>query len=147
MWHLLKIEGVHHFPVSVMLCLGPLDRSSGILEPVNDVVDVQRLLPLPGLEPVEDADILLHLEARWMIVLSKPGLQFGDLVFWIKANPHPRLVLVIHTCWRFYLKFSLQININGLEEFEWFGKSRMLPLLGLLSDPKSWEITFSNVRL
>ena len=106
MWHLLKIEGVHHLPVSVMLCLGPLDRCSGILEPVNDVVDIQRLLPLPGLEPVEDADILLHLEAGWVIVFSKPGLKFGDLVFWIKANPHPWLVLVIHTSWNLYLKFN-----------------------------------------
>ena len=88
MWHLLKIEGVHHLPVSVMLCLGPLDRCSGILEPVNDVVDIQRLLPLPGLEPVEDADVLLHLEARGVIVLGKPGLQLRDLVFRIEANPH-----------------------------------------------------------
>lgn len=113
MWHLLEIEGVHHLSVSVVLGLSPLDRSSGILEPVNDVVDVQRLLPLPGLEPVEDADVLLDLEARGVIVLGKPGLQLRDLVFRIKANPHPRLVLVTNTSRRFHLDFSLQIIKSG----------------------------------
>ena len=115
MWHLLKIEGFHHLPVSVVLCLSPLDRGSGILEPVNDVVDVQRLLPFPGLQPVEGAHIVLHLEARGVVVLRKPRLQFGDLVFWIKANPHPRLALVTDTSCRFHLNRSLQMKKINME--------------------------------
>ena len=117
MWHLLEIEGVHHLSVSVVFGLSPLDRSSGILEPVNDVVDVQRLLPLPGLEPIEDADVLLHLEAGRVIVLGKPGLKLRDLVFRIKANPHPRLVLVTHISRRFHLDFSLQI-LKSMTSFQ-----------------------------
>ena len=93
----MEIEGVHHLPISVMLCLGPLHCSPGILKPVNDIVDVKRLLSLPRLEAVEDADILLHLESGRVIVLRKPGLQFGNLMLRIKADPHPRLGLVIGT--------------------------------------------------
>ena len=43
-----------------------------VLEPVDDVVDVQRLLPPPGLEGVEGGDVLLDLEAGGVVVLSEP---------------------------------------------------------------------------
>ena len=92
MWHLLEIEGVHHLSVSVVLGLSPLDRSPGILEPVNDVVDVQRLLSLPRVKIVEYSDIFFHLESGGMIVLCKPGLKFWYLMLRVKTNSHSWLV-------------------------------------------------------
>ena len=59
MWHLLEVEWIHHLPV--VLGLLSLDCCSGVLEPVDDIVDIQRFLPLPRLKTVQDVDILLYL--------------------------------------------------------------------------------------
>ena len=65
-----------------------------VLEPVDDVVDVQRLLPPPGLEGVEGGDVLLDLEAGGVVVLSEPWLQLRNLVLGVETYSHPGLVLV-----------------------------------------------------
>ena len=42
--------------------LRSLHRSPSVLEPINDIVDIQRFLSFPGLQAVQDGHVLLNLQ-------------------------------------------------------------------------------------
>lgn len=54
---------------------GPLLRRPGILEPVHDVVRVQRFSAAARLQGVQLDDVVLYLLARRMLILGEPALK------------------------------------------------------------------------
>ena len=81
--------------MSLILHLGSLDCCSGVLKPVDDIVDIKRFLSLSRLQTVQCGHVIFNLETRGMIILCKPGLKFGDLVLRVKADSHSWFVKVM----------------------------------------------------
>lgn len=77
---------------------GSLLRCPGILEPVHDVVRVQRFPAAARLQRVQFRDVVLYLFARWMLILGEPTLEARQLELRVEAGPHPGLVRILKKC-------------------------------------------------
>lgn len=74
--------------------LGALLRGPRVLEPIDHVVDVQRLSAASRLQRVQLGDVVLDLLARGMLILAEPSLQTRQLQLRIEARSHACLVRV-----------------------------------------------------
>ena len=70
---------------------GPPLRRAGVLEPVDDVGEVQRAAALARVEVVELLHEADHLLARGVLVLGEPLLQARDLVLGVEGRADARL--------------------------------------------------------
>ena len=86
------------------------DCSSGVLEPIDDVVDIQGSSASSRFQRIQFPHVFLnlksyifnatvlgtgelacHLLSCRMVIFGEPFLQFRNFCFRIKANPHPWL--------------------------------------------------------
>lgn len=74
---------------------GSLLRRPGILEPVHDVVRVQRFSAAARLQGVQLHDVVLYLFARRMLILGEPTLETRQLELRVETGPHPGLVRIL----------------------------------------------------
>ena len=82
---LLVLEGV------VQGLGGPALGGAGVLEPVDDVGEVQGPPAFARVQAVQLAHVAHHLLARGVLVVLEPLLQAGDLVLRVEGGSDPRL--------------------------------------------------------
>lgn len=74
---------------------GSLLRSSGILEPVHNVVRIQRFPTAARLQGIQFRNVVLYLLARRMLILGEPALETRQLELRVETSPHPSFVRIL----------------------------------------------------
>lgn len=93
--------------------LGPLLRGPRVLEPVDDVINVQGLPVASRLQRVELTHVVLDLLARRVLVLAEPALESRQLEFRVKARAHARLVRVGQQTWVVMVGTGMMLRAEG----------------------------------